>query len=215
MAGLTWLSLSLAVLMVATSIYCAGRLVVSRRRGGGTQHDVDAVHVVMGVVMAGMLAGALSFGWSGLWEVFFAVSAAWFGWQSISALVRFRARRGTISHHVGHLVTSAAMCAMFVAVPAANAGASTSASAGMAGMAGMAGSEGVRWWPFVAVLLAVVLFGYANFYIRALILAGPRSTDFGGGSMARRKPVTLSPRLALGCEIVMSLTMSYMLMVLR
>jgi len=27
--------------------------------------------------------------------------------------------------------------------------------------------------------------------------------------------VTLSPQLALGCEIVMSLTMSYMLMVLR
>lgn len=80
MAGPTWLSLSLAVLMVGTSIYCAGRLVVSKRRGGGTQHDVDSVHVVMGVVMAGMLAGALSFGSSGLWEVFFAVTAAWFGW---------------------------------------------------------------------------------------------------------------------------------------
>jgi len=145
-AGLTWLSLSLAVLIVATSIYCAGRLVVSRRRGGGTQHDVDAVHVVMGVVMAGMLAGALSFGWSGLWEVFFAVSAAWFGWRSISALVRFRTRRGAISHHVGHLVTSGAMCAMFVTLPAANAGASTtkSASAAMGDKAGMAGSEGVR-----------------------------------------------------------------------
>jgi hypothetical protein len=82
MAGPTWVSLSLAVLMVATSVYCAGRLVISRRREAVTQRDVDGVHVVMGVVMAGMLAGAPSFGWSGLWKGFFGVSAAWFGRQS-------------------------------------------------------------------------------------------------------------------------------------
>jgi hypothetical protein len=220
MAGPTWVSLSLAVLMVATSVYCAGRLVISRRREAVTQRDVDGVHVVMGVAMAGMLAGALSFGWSGLWMGFFGVSAAWFGWQSISALIHFRTRGGTISHHVGHLLTSGAMCAMFVAVPAATAGASTtmSASAGMgdmAGMAGMAGSGGARWWPLVAVLLAVILFGYANFYVRALILAGTRSTGAGGESTGQLAPTTLSPRLALCCEIVMSLTMSYMLIVLR
>ena len=220
MAGPTWVSLSLAVFMVATSVYCAGRLVLSRRRHAVTQHDVDAVHVVMGVVMAGMLAGALSFGWSGLWKDFFGVSAAWFGWQSVSALIRFRTRGGAISHHAGHLLTSGAMCAMFVAVPTGSAGASAtmSTSAGMGGMgymAGMPGSGDARWWPPVAVLLAVVLFGYANFYVRALILAGPRPTSAGVGSTAQMAPSTLSPRLALCCEIVMSLTMSYMLIVLR
>jgi hypothetical protein len=221
MAGPTWLFDSLAVLMVVTSLYCAGRLVASRRRDRATQRDVDAVHVVMGIVMAGMLAGALAFGWNGLWKSLFGVSAAWFAWRSISALIRSRARSGAVSHHVGHLVTSGAMCAMFVAVPAANAGASTtmSASAGMGGMGDMAGmgagSGAAGWWPAVAVLLAVVLFGYANWYVRALILVGTRSTGPGGVSTAPLPPTTLSPRLALCCEIVMSLTMGYMLIVVR
>jgi hypothetical protein len=227
MAGPEWLSDSAAVLMVVTSVYCAARLVVSRGRDGARQRDVDALHVVMGVVMAGMLVGWLSFGWNGLWKDLFGLSAAWFGWRSLSALIRSRTDRGSIFHPVGHVVTSGAMCAMFVAAPAANAGASTmSASAGMGGMGGMGGmagmagmvtgSDGARWWPAVAVLLAIILFGFANWYLRALILAGARPSGAEAGPTGSLPPpITLSPRLALWCEIVMSLTMGYMLILLR
>jgi hypothetical protein len=204
--------------MVVTSVYCAGRLIVSRRRDDARQRDVDAVHLVMGVVMAGMLVGSLSFGWNGLWKNLFGLSAAWFGWRSLSALIRSRTDKGSLLHHVGHLVTSGAMCAMFVAAPAANAGASTmSASAGMGDMAGMVpGSDGAGWWPAIAVLLAVIFFGFANWYLRALILAGTRAIGpEAGPTGSLPPPTTLSPRLALCCEIVMTLTMGYMSIVLR
>jgi Domain of unknown function (DUF5134) len=217
--GPSGLSDALAVLMVATSLYCAGRLVVSGPWHRATGRDVDVVHVVMGVAMAGMLAEVFSFGWGGLWETVFGVSAAWFGWKSIDALVRFRSQRKAISHHVGHLVTSGAMYFMFVVGSAEGAGASTAGrtGSGVSAMAGMGGESGSAGWLLaVAVVLAVILFGYANWHLRALILSdvlepgGPV-----GGRVADPIPATtLSPRLALCCEIVMALTMGYMLITL-
>ncbi len=55
MAGPAWLAGLLAVVMIATAVYCASRLAVAWRRRRPTEYDVDAVHVLMGVAMAEML----------------------------------------------------------------------------------------------------------------------------------------------------------------
>ena len=83
MAGPAWLADSFAALMLLTALYCAGRLVVTRTWRRPTGQDVDLVHVLMGVAMAGMLApaGLLLPGpvqpggtiWAGTW----AWSSAW------------------------------------------------------------------------------------------------------------------------------------------
>ena len=56
MAGPAWLADSFAALMLLTALYCAARLVLARTRRRPTERDVDLVHVLMGVAMAGLLA---------------------------------------------------------------------------------------------------------------------------------------------------------------
>jgi len=74
----TGLAHALAALMIAVSLYCAGRLAVARARRRITERDADLAHVAMGVAMAGMLVPRLNPLWDGAWEPIFAVSAAWF-----------------------------------------------------------------------------------------------------------------------------------------
>jgi hypothetical protein len=56
--GPTWLSDGLAALMIATAVYCAGHLIASRLRHREAEHDVDLMHIAMGIAMAGMLMAA-------------------------------------------------------------------------------------------------------------------------------------------------------------
>ena len=76
----------------------------------------------------------------------------------------------------------------------------------MAGMGGQSGSAGRL--PAVAVVLAVVLFCYANWYLGALILSDVEPGGPVGGRVADLfPPTTLSRRLAPCCELTMALTM--------
>ncbi len=59
MTGQSWLADTFAGIMIITAIYCASRLVISRRQHRPTDHQVDGVHVLMGVAMAGMLVPRL------------------------------------------------------------------------------------------------------------------------------------------------------------
>src|SRR5690349_1512797 len=52
-AGPSWLAVPLAVVMIATAIYCAGRLAAACLWRRSTEIEADSVHVVMGVAMAG------------------------------------------------------------------------------------------------------------------------------------------------------------------
>ncbi len=55
MTGPFWLAGILAALMLATAAYCATRLIIARAHRRPDERDVDLVHTVMGVAMAGML----------------------------------------------------------------------------------------------------------------------------------------------------------------
>jgi hypothetical protein len=60
MSGPAWLAGSFAILMIVIAGYCAARLAVSRLRARNTERDADALHVLMGVAMAGMLEPRLT-----------------------------------------------------------------------------------------------------------------------------------------------------------
>lgn len=185
MAGPAWLAATLAAIMLAISLYCASRLVVSRRRHRPTEPDVDIVHVVMGVAMAGMLVPRLNPLGAGGWEAAFGLAAAWFGWQVVHGH-RGHRPAGQVpaahepaghdpagrlfvghdpaghpfaghgsAHHVPHLLGSGAMLYMLLAVSTASAGQAGPATA----MPGPAGS--VARLPTLALVLTIALFGYA------------------------------------------------------
>jgi len=153
MAGESWLADTFAGIMIITAAYCASRLVVSRRQHRPTDHQVDGVHVLMGVAMAGMLVPRLRVFWAGGWEIVFGASAVWFAWLMIRALRSRNAVRHQLSHHLQHVLACVAMVYMFLAV-----GSAAKAASGGSGMSGMA--AGTAHYPTLALFLAFALFGY-------------------------------------------------------
>ncbi len=126
MAGPAWLADSFAALMLLTALYCAGRLVLTRTRRRPTEQDVNLVHVLMGVAMAGMLApralplsgpaqpgGAL---WAGAWSLVFGAATVWFA-ARIALSYRATGRLWPVgSHHLPHLIMSGTMVYMLATV---------------------------------------------------------------------------------------------------
>ena len=237
MGGQSWLAYMFAGVMLVTAAYCLARLVISWRQQRRTDRPVDAVHVLMGVAMAGMLVPALRVFWAGGWEVIFGAATVWFGWLAVreyrsrAALGRFR------PHHVQHVLGCAAMVYMFAAVTTAAKGASGS---------GMSGMGGAARFPTLALVFALALFGYVVWTAdrlpalarvsalaagavpaavaravsavpAAAVLAGttPAGPDTSPEAPARRYAgPPLSPRLAACCEIAMGVTMGYALILM-
>jgi hypothetical protein len=154
------------------------------------------------VAMAGMLVPRLSLVGGGAWAVVFGGAAAWFGAQTIRGYRRRRESRS--AHHVPHLLASGAMLYMVLALPAAGA------AAGRAGVSMGAGpGAGFPALPFV---LALALIGYVIWTTDRLTSLAPV-----GATGAQARAVTgppMSLRLAAGCDIVMGLTMGYMLILM-
>jgi hypothetical protein len=173
-AGPAGLGYAFAGLMIVTSAYCISRLVLSRRRRRRpTDRDVDAVHVLMGIAMAGMLVPRLRVFWVGGWEVVFGVAAAWFTWQAIRGrrrpaasggpvhhLGQVNRRRGQTAgrgpgHHAQHALACVAMLYMLLALTSVGAVAAAHAGHPMDGMTGSPGRL-----PTLALVLAIALLGY-------------------------------------------------------
>jgi len=233
-AGPSWLAGPLAAVMIATAVYCVSRLAVAWRRRRPADCDVDAAHVLMGVAMAGMLVPRLNpFGDAG-WEVVFGVAAAWFGARAVRQYLgqrTGRCRAGQHVHHVHHLLTSAAMLYM-LACAAGPAGVAVAAP----GMAGMPGSPTyAAGFPSLTLGLALALLA-GVIWAADRLLASPApvlaiasdsatapdrvlaatTATIPAAVAATANPVArvsppMSPRLAACCEIVMGVTMSYML----
>ena len=145
-----------AAVMIATAAYCFSRLVAAWRWRRPTDYDVDGVHVLMGVGMAGMLVPRLNPAAGSGWDIggaaVFGAAMAWFGWQTIQGYRGGRAGPHAVAHHGQHLLASGAMLYMFLALPSARAG-------GLAAGTAMAAATGARI-PTFALLLALGLLGY-------------------------------------------------------
>ena len=166
MAGPSWLAWAFAGVMIVVAGYCLTRLAASWRQHRPTDHRLDAIHVLMGVAMAGMLVPRLRVFWTGGWEVVFAVGAAGFGWLAIR---EFRGRPtagGRPGHHLQHLLACGAMLYMFLAVATV-----AKAAAGGSAMGGMA--AGAAHFRTLALVLAVALLGYVVWTVDRLSSLAP------------------------------------------
>jgi len=134
----SWILDILAAVMLLVAAISAGRLVAARPRAGSTgDADIDIAHLLMGIAMAGMLVASLTTLPRGVWDAIFAVMTAWFGWRVYRESRGEGARVLADGHHMPHLVHSAAMLYMFVALTA------PAAAGNGAGMSGMGGSSGM------------------------------------------------------------------------
>lgn len=222
MTGPSWLAGCLAVAMIATAVYCVSRIAAAWRWRRPTEYDVDGVHVLMGVGMAGMLVPRLNpaagTGWDIGGAAVFGAAAAWFGWRAIRGYRAGRAGPRAAAHHGQHVLASGAMLYMFLAVPSATAGGALAAG-------GTAMTAAGARIPTFALLLAVGLFGYVIWTTDRLTSLTPASVavaagggaavTVAGGGAGGQAPVSAAPamslRLAAGCEIVMGVAMGYML----
>jgi hypothetical protein len=231
----------LAALMLGVAAYCTGRLVLSLRSRARTARDADAVHAVMGVSMAGMLAPSLAAGPPVMWVLIFSASTVWFGWRVVREADRSRGA-DPLGQHPPHLLMSAAMVYMVIVV-AWSGSMGTPQRAGMLAM-GDAGTSAARW-SLLTIALAALLFGDgALTFVRSLRVVPPvqlgslsvalmeQSAPVAGGvprgsgessllvaprqdvaqNSRLQSPRALAPRSGMACQLVMSLVMGYMLL---
>ena len=234
-----WLTDIFAALMLAVTAVSAARLVAARPwHRDAVITDTDVAHLLMGIAMAGMLASGLATLPNTAWAAVFAVLTAWFALRVVRDARANGVRALAGGHCAPHLVHSAAMLYMFLAVTTVSGG---SGMAGMAGMAGMGSSSGAAMQmlrnPTLAFLFALILIGYTAWdldqlsgyrHSPAVALAtagGPAlagATTSGGlstgdspaspaGSRSGAAGFLLSPSVTVGCRIAMGITMTLML----
>jgi hypothetical protein len=195
------------VMMLGVAAFCAGRIIVARRTRRPAELDSDAVHVLMGVAMAGMLASTLRFGASGVWIAVFAAGAAWFGWQALQVRDRATATAWLCPEPVPHLLECGAMLYMFLALPRVRP----------AGSAMSMGAPGSRL-SVLPLLLALFMIGYvmrlADRVPLRVLAPAPASAAEARPAAAAACARVLAPRCAMLCKIAMGVTMAYMLVLM-
>jgi hypothetical protein len=211
----SWLGHTLAVVMIATALYCAVRLAVPRLWNRPSEHDVDAVHLLMGVAMAGMLLPALDFLAAPVWEAVFAAGALWFAiripWDirsantSANTVAEGRPISAAVTHHLPHLFACCAMLDMYFAPGTAAQTGSGGSSGAMSGMAmpGATSTAAARY-PTIALALAVFLVIYAIMVAdrtAAFSTAGSATTGAGTGAGTQADiDVAVAARAPIGCS---------------
>jgi Domain of unknown function (DUF5134) len=241
MAPPPWVAGVLAAVLLLIAGYCASRLAMARWRRRSTDHAVDVMHAVMGVVMAGMLVRWLNPLQSRAWAVLFAAGAVWFGRQVLRERRRRAAPRGPAAvahlldgHHGAHVLSCAAMVCMLLAAPGLGAPAT----------AGRGAVPVLALLLAVAVAVSVVVSTDRISALRpasaapaqaavleptpaqaAVLEPAPAQAEALGPVPARAAALrpgpapgcacpALSPRLAACCQILMGVAMAYMLILM-
>ena len=154
-----WILDIFAAIMLVVAAVSAARLVARRPWHLGRDAvvaDIDLAHLLMAIAMAGMLTASLHTLPDGVWAAVFGVLTAWFGLHVVRD-VRVQGIRALAGDCCApHLVHSAAMLYMFLALtaPAAASG------SGMAGMGGAGTAMQTLALPVLALIFAILLIGY-------------------------------------------------------
>lgn len=224
-----WILDILAALMLGVAAVSAARLVAAGpRRRDLPVASVDVAHLLMAIAMAGMLTSSLSTLPDGGWEVVFALLTAWFAYRVVRDSMTSGIRALAGGHCAPHLVHSAAMLYMFLALAAPATG-----SMGGSAMQTLT-------YPTVAFVFAMVLAGYSvwdldqlsgrryslttarvSLAAPALVAVGPSTAVLSAAQVRQEQPATpavrailLSPGVTVGCRIVMGVTMAFMLLIM-
>jgi hypothetical protein len=155
----------------------------------------------MGIAMAGTVAPRLTTLPYGAWAAVFGLLTTWFAFL-VMREARVNGTRALAGGHCAtHLMHSAAMLYMFLPVAASAAG---------MGAPGPA-MHAVRF-PFLALVLALILAGYTVWDLDQLSSGRYRLTTRPAGSGDRGFP--LPAAATVGCRIAMGVTMAYMLLIM-
>jgi hypothetical protein len=178
-----WLGAGFAALMILVAACSAGRLAAARARGRDGEPDVDVLHLLMGVVMAGMFEPGLHPLPGAICQAVFAAGAAWFACRASRALSRGAQARARWKLSATHAVECAAM--IYMLLPSGSPPANHASAAAMPGMTGSGGAYDGN--PALALLLALFLLGY-------VIWTADGLADMSRGSKPRR-PQDMKDRL--------------------
>jgi len=225
-----WLLDAFAAVMLLVAAVSAARLVLARRADPDT--DIDVSHLLMGIAMAGTLVASLSTLPSVAWEIIFATLTVWFAYRVVREYRSGRGLRALLAeHHAPHLLHSAAMLYMFLALrPAGSRG-------GIAGMTGMGSGAGQTLrLPTVALAFAFLLCAYVvadldrvpaprfraatpapAFALATVGAPAPAAASAPATAVSPAAPALtglLSPTVARGCRIAMGVTMAFMLIIM-
>ena len=226
-----WILGIFAAMMVLVAEVSAGQLVLARAwtRRGGAGAGIAVFRLLTGIAMAGILVPGLSILPNAVWEAAFAVFTAWFAW----CLWRENRGRGAaaVAHgpYAPHLVQSAAMLYMFAALT----GPSATGSSGTGGMSGMEwGSSGglpTLHAPTLALIFALLLIALTihdlnrqadtdGYFQVAGRRPGPAGTALAaaaaGPAAYTAERLLLSPAVVKGCQVAISVTMAFVLIIM-
>ncbi|MGH3270927.1 MAG: DUF5134 domain-containing protein [Trebonia sp.] len=232
-----WIPEIFAAVMVLVAEVSAGQLVIAHAwtRRGIADADIAVSRLLAGIAVAGLLVPGLSILPNAAWEVAFAVMTAWLAWR---LWLESRGRGAAMSrgHYAPPLVQSAAMLYIFAAVAAQ----SVSSTGGMAGMAGWSSSglpalhAPTLALTFVLLLVAFAVHdldrragvdGYFRTVDRPLVPAGSALAAAASGTgpvpTAESAPqagpavrLLLSPAVVKGCQVTISVTMAFILIIM-
>jgi hypothetical protein len=207
--GSTWLTDLVAATMLATALYCVGRIVIARARALVTETDVDLVHVAMGLGMADMLLRPPGSAVNRIGAVGFGAATGYFAFRSLRQYAAPRSRPVGLGHHLQHALGSGAMLFMFL--PGSHTAMTSSIST-------MSAPSGLARVPPTAGLLALLLLGLALATAGRLVssVGAPTGATPAGWAAATERaagPTVLAPRLAICCQVLMSASMCYALLV--
>jgi len=207
-----WLSAPLVLLMIAISSYEVVRLSLASATRRPTERDADGFHLAMGVTMAAMLTGRLSPFTDSAAAVLFGAATVWFAARVPSAIAVHTAASPSLACRVSHVVSSAAMVFMLVAMRPVGPG---------AGMAAMdpASAHGPAILA-VAGVLAVLMAAGALAHIGSrpggpggpaarVTHAGASGSDGEGTALATATEAAMG--LSTAAEVAMGLAMAAML----
>jgi hypothetical protein len=181
-----WILDLLAAVMLVVAAVSAARLAIARPwRPGSAVFDTDVAHLLMGIAMAGMFVANLTTLSNTVWEVIFGLMTAWFAVRVVLDAQANGTRALAGGHCAPHLVHSAAMLYMFLALAAPGKG----AMGGMSGMSGGSGSMMALSHPTLAFIFALILIGYSVWDLdqlsgRRYSRAGARVSLAGAGAPA-------------------------------
>lgn len=147
-----WILEIFAALMLVVAAVSAARLAAGWPWRRAAHPDVDIAHLLMGISMAGMLTVGLRTLPDTPWEIIFGVLTAWFVWQVVRDARASGVRALAGGHCAPHMVHSAAMLYMYLALV-------TSSGSGMSGM-GASGTQSLKY-PTLAFAFGLVLAGYS------------------------------------------------------